>query len=166
MGISQSMVKCNPHRIFMGCLFVLFSLAACQQSPAAVGSPTPVVSSIQHYSVKQTLVLDNQGPGQPEKQNLWVALIRDVPPYQKLETRKVSPSTYELVVDEYGNEYAEFDFSDHPAGTEIRVEIEYQVAVNELKYELGACEGAVPQDFTQPELRVESTFSICQLVPS
>jgi transglutaminase-like putative cysteine protease len=98
----------------------------------------------------------NYGPGQPDKQNLWVALIRDIPPYQELDYRKISPADYKLVVDEYGNEYAEFDLSDHPAGTDIVVEIEYHVRVNELSYEIGTCEGSMIQGFTEPELRIES----------
>ena len=156
MGIPQSIKTHNLRRIFLDCLSVLLLLAACQQSPTGADWPPPVVSGTRFYSVKQTLVLHNQGPGQPEKQNLWVALIRDIPPYQKVNSRVISPSDYELVIDEYQNEYAEFDFSDHPAGTEITVEIEYQVTVNELTYELGTCEGTIPDEFTQPELRIEA----------
>jgi transglutaminase-like putative cysteine protease len=87
---------------------------------------------------------------------LWVALIRDFSPYQKVFSRNITPTSYQLVIDEYGNEYAEFDFSNHPAGTEIWVEIEYQLEVYELDYEFGSCEGFSPKEFTQPELNIES----------
>jgi hypothetical protein len=68
----------------------------------------------------------------------------------------VSPADYELIRDEYGNQYAEFDFSNHPAGTTKTIKIDYRLTVNELAYDLSACEGEVPDDFIQPELHIES----------
>ncbi len=95
------------------------------------------------YLVHQQLTLVNEGPGQPEKQNLWVALIRDFPPYQQVQSMEVSPKDYKIVVDEYGNHYAEFDFSGQPAGTTQTVKINYQVTVNELAYDLSSLPGGV-----------------------
>ena len=69
---------------------------------------------------------------------------------------QVSPKDYQVVVDEYGNHYAEFDFSGQPAGTTQTVKIDYRVAVNELAYDLSGCQGELPQDFIQPELHIES----------
>jgi transglutaminase-like putative cysteine protease len=108
------------------------------------------------YRVEERLVLRNDGPGQPTKQNVWVALIRDFPPYQKVTSVVVSPEDYTVVVDEYGNHYAEFDFSNQPAGTTETVTIETQLVVNELNYDLSDCEGAPLEEFTQPELHIES----------
>ena len=110
----------------------------------------------QKYTIHQRLSLANEGDNQPVKQNLWVALIRDLPPYQKVLSRTISPGNYTLSVDEYGNQYAEFDFSDHPAGTIIILNIEYEVVINELTYDLSSCEGELPVEFTQPELHIES----------
>lgn len=98
----------------------------------------------------------NTGDRLPAKQNLWVALIRDVPPYQEVLSSKISPNTYVLLTDEYGNQYAEFDLSDHPPGTTITIEINYQVSVNELGYDLSNCQGTLPDEYTQPELHIES----------
>jgi len=140
-------------------IFLLLFLSACQASfgiQSQGNTKSPTIQSQREYLIRQTLTLHNQGSGQPEKQNLWVALIRDIPPYQKLVTRNISPSQYELVTDEYGNEYAEFDFSEHPAGSELQVVIEYEVIAYELNYDLEICEGPSIQEFTQPELRVES----------
>ncbi len=92
----------------------------------------------------------------PEKQNLWVALIRSIAPYQEVHTRTISPGAYELLTDEYGNEYAEFDFSAHAPGTEIAVEIEYEITVNEIVYALGTCEGEQLSGYTQAELHIEA----------
>jgi len=108
------------------------------------------------YAVHQQLALVNDGTGQPEKQNLWVALIRDFPPYQQVNSMDVSPDKYQLVVDEYGNHYAEFDFSGQPAGTTQTITIDYQVKVNDLAYDLSSCQGDLPQIFIQPELHIES----------
>jgi transglutaminase-like putative cysteine protease len=108
--------------------------------------------------VHEQLTLVNDGPGQPEKQNLWVALIHDFPPYQKVLSMETAPKAYTPVVDEDGNPYAEFDFSGQPAGTTQTVQIDYRVSVNELAYDLSACQGSLVDNigYTQPELHIES----------
>lgn len=143
-------------------LFLLIFLLGCQPGadkvlPARV-TPHPPVSILgQHqYIVHQQVTLVNEGPGQPEKQNIWVALIRDFPPYQAVRSMEVSPKNYALVIDEYGNHYAEFDFSRQRPGTTQTVNIDYRVTVNEVAYDLSVCQGDPPDDFTQPELHIES----------
>ncbi len=69
---------------------------------------------------------------------------------------EVSPKDYKMVFDEYGNHYAEYDFSGQSAGTTKTVEIKYEVAVNELAYDLTDCQGEPPDEFNQPELHIES----------
>jgi transglutaminase-like putative cysteine protease len=108
------------------------------------------------YVVHQQLSLVNEGSGQPEKQNIWIALIRDLPPYQEVPSMEISPNDYELVIDEYGNHYAEFDFSRQPAGTTQTVKIDYRIVVNELTYDLSGCKGELLDVFLQPELHIES----------
>ena len=108
------------------------------------------------YLVQQQFTLVNEGAGQPEKQNLWVALIRDFPPYQQVQSMEVSPKAYKILIDEYGNHYAQFDFSGQPAGTTQTVTINYHVTVNELAYDLSVCQGVLPDVFNQPELHIES----------
>jgi transglutaminase-like putative cysteine protease len=144
-------------------LFILtISLLGCQPQadskiPATITSETRMtILGQREYVVHQQLTLVNEGPGQPEKQNIWVALIRDFPPYQNVLSMEVSPNNYTLVVDEYGNHYAEFDFSKQPAGTTQTVKIDYRVVVNELAYDLSTCQGELLHDFIQPELHIES----------
>lgn len=122
----------------------------------ASAAPAATILSQREYEIHQRLALVNEGPGQPEKQNIWVALIRDFPPYQEVLSMDVSPLDYTLITDEYGNQYAEFDLSDHPPGITKTVEINYRVTVNELTYDLSVCEGEVPDEFTGPELHIES----------
>lgn len=69
---------------------------------------------------------------------------------------QVVPKDYRNVIDEYGNQYAEFDFSGQPAGATRTVKIDYQVAVNELGYDLSICQGESPDEFNEPELHIES----------
>ncbi|MGB7875169.1 MAG: transglutaminase domain-containing protein [Anaerolineales bacterium] len=127
--------------------------------PSKTGNVAPPgieVVSTKQYNVHQKISLLNAGEHKPEKQNLWVALIRDISPYQQVISRRISPNNYTLLTDEFGNEYAEFDLSDHPSGTTISVEVVYEISVNEISYDLSLCEGELPDDFTQPELHIES----------
>ncbi len=136
----------------LGCQPQAGSLNSATTTPEAPGT----VLSQREYDVHQQITLVNEGPGQPEKQNIWVALIRDFAPYQHVLSMQISPKDYELVVDEYGNHYAEFDFSKQPAGTTQTVKIDYQVVVNELAYDLSTCQGELPDEYIQPELHIES----------
>jgi transglutaminase-like putative cysteine protease len=98
----------------------------------------------------------NKGPGQPSKQNLWMALIQDMPPYQDVRSMGITPDSYQSITDELGNRYAEFDLADMPPGTAIPIEIRYRVAVIELTYDLDPCEGELPNLSNQAELHIES----------
>ncbi len=126
--------------------------------PAAPTHGVTVVGQRQ-YIVRQRITLANQGAGQPQKQNIWVALIRDFAPYQDVQSMRVSPRDYALVTDEYGNQYAEFDFSGQPAGTTQTIDIEYRLTVHEIAYDVSSCEGQIPENlsaYTRPELHIES----------
>jgi transglutaminase-like putative cysteine protease len=136
----------------LGCQPRVDSLVPAKTIPG----PHVTVLGQREYDVQQQLTLVNEGPGQPEKQNIWVALIRDFSPYQEVRSMKVSPAGYTLVIDEYGNHYAEFDFSGQPAGTTKTVKIDYQVVVYELAYDLSVCKGELLDEFNQPELHIES----------
>ena len=146
---------------FLIALIILLG-GACQPrhdvSTSAFGDASAPVTVAGHreYEVHHSLELVNEGPGQPEKQNIWVALIQDFPPYQDVFSMDVSPEDYRLITDEYGNHYAEFDFSNHPAATTKKVQIDYRIAVNELVYDLSSCDGDILDDFVQPELHIES----------
>ncbi|HEX9091472.1 MAG TPA: transglutaminase-like domain-containing protein [Anaerolineales bacterium] len=141
---------------------MLVSSLGCQpradSSLPAATTPNALVSIPDHreYAVHQQVELINEGKGQPEKQNIWIALVRTFAPYQEVLSMEISPKGYSLVIDEYGNQYAEFDFSGQPAGTTKTVKIDYRVVVNELAYDLSTCQGELPDVFLQPELHVES----------
>jgi hypothetical protein len=157
----------NMKNFLLQLLFLMLAACTPSKSVSPVSRTPPYetkVVSLQQYTIHQHLSLSNAGDRSPDKQNLWVALIRDISPYQKVLSRQISPDTYALVTDEYGNQYAEFDFSEHPANTTISVDIDYEVAVNELTYDLSTCEGDLPIEFTQPELHIESANPQIQLL--
>jgi transglutaminase-like putative cysteine protease len=141
---------------------LLIFLVGCQSQAASsvhidsTPSPHVGVASKQDYAVHEQLTLVNDGPGQPTKQNIWVALIRDFPPYQEVGAMEISSPNYTPIVDEYGNRYAEFDFSGQPSGTTQTVTIDYRVTVNELIYDLTPCQGELPDIFNKPELHIEA----------
>jgi transglutaminase-like putative cysteine protease len=149
-----------PSRWFWWCLILLLP-AGCRpgaETPGPAGMPTAAAADPggRQYAVRLELTISNEGPGRPEKQNIWVALIRDLAPYQTVQSMDIAPAAYRPVVDEYGNAYAEFDFSGQPAATVRTIRIDYRVTVNELRYDLSDCSGDLPQEFTRPELHIES----------
>ncbi|MEJ2750739.1 MAG: transglutaminase domain-containing protein, partial [Anaerolineae bacterium] len=144
-------------RPFLPCLAYIILLAGLMGCATAVTPPAPPApTSTTRYQIQQTLTIVNHGPGQPEKQNLWLALIGTVRPYQEVNAVTITPDNYQLVTDEYGNQYAEFDLVGMPPGTEITVTAQYEVAVNEIEYNLTACQGNLPDFYTQSELHIES----------
>lgn len=140
-------------------LFLVFTLSACQvdQETAGQGSVSPpAVANTVTYDISQTITLLNEGPLQPEKHNIWVALISDHAPYQRILSREIQPSNHTIVSDESGNQYAEFDFKDLEPGGSAQINISYEVTVNELTYDLANCTDDLPDEFNQPELHIES----------
>lgn len=157
--LNRGNIKSFSGRLFLLTLLV-FSMGCQPRVDLSIPASTTPSSHVtilgqREYLVHQQLTLVNEGSGQPEKQNLWVALIRDFSPYQQVKSMEVSPKNYTLVVDELGNHYAEFDFSKQPGGTTQMIKIDYRVDVNELAYDLSACQGELPDEFNQPELHIE-----------
>ncbi|HSG45644.1 MAG TPA: transglutaminase domain-containing protein [Anaerolineales bacterium] len=136
----------------------IFLLTACASTAKTQDGASSLITmgETQTYRIKQTISIVNAGNRKPEKQNLWVALIRDFHPYQNVISRDISPAGYILITDEYGNQYAEFDLSDHAPNALVEVEIIYEVSVNEIIYDLSFCSGNLPDEFIQPELHIES----------
>lgn len=139
-------------------------LCGCQTQPSSTlpppsggeQAPPPAILQSVEYEVRETLTLVNEGAGRPSKQNVWMALIRDIPPYQTVRSMEITPEDYQLITDEYGNRYAEFDLTDMPPGATVEIELEYGVVVHEPVYDLAGCIGEMPAEFTQAELHVES----------
>jgi len=137
----------------------LISMTACQVVQGGLEKTDVSTSTISHtvsYKITQEITLVNEGPMQPDKHNIWVALIKDQAPYQDVISRKIQPANYVIVYDEYDNQYAEFDFKDLLPGGSAQINISYEVDVHELIYDLVDCEGDRPNEYNQPELHIES----------
>jgi transglutaminase-like putative cysteine protease len=119
-------------------------------------TPTYVTLATIEYEVRESLTVVNNGPGEPSKHNLWLALLRDILPYQTVHSMEITPDEYRLITDEYGNRYAEFDLAGIPPGSSIPIQIQYRITVNELAYNLSRCDGTLPDVFDEAELHIES----------
>lgn len=126
------------------------------REPYKTSSSSVLIVNSVRYKVTERLTVVNTGSAIPSKQNLWVALIRSIWPYQEVHAMQITPENYSLITDEYGNQYAEFGFDDLEPETSITIEISYEISVNRLDYELGDCLGEVPQIFLAPDLYIES----------
>ena len=97
-GSDKGIIINASRRLF--CIILLVFLLGCQPRVDSLtpASPTPglrtTITSQAEYLVHQELTLANEGPGKPEKQNIWVALIHDFPPYQGVLSMEVSPKDY------------------------------------------------------------------------
>ncbi len=131
-------------------------LAVLNANTAGDISPAITVQESIRYRLKQSFTVTNYGPGQPSKHSLWLALVRSIPPYQQVEAVSITPADYELVSDEYGNQYAEFNFDKMPFEEGVRIEVEYEITLNRVDVDLSTCEGELLQEYTQPELHIES----------
>ncbi len=176
-------LKMNPRYFRLMCLCLSFVLISCrprgdtlpaQQELMVIGGenngaehpemeqgvelPASVldISVATVYRVSERMRVVNDGTGRTEKHNLWLALIQDVPLYQEVLSFQIAPGDYQMITDEYGNRYAEFDLSGLPPGEEVLIQADYEVKVNALDYDLGDCTGELPDFFTQPELYIES----------
>ncbi|MCW5876683.1 MAG: transglutaminase family protein [Anaerolineales bacterium] len=176
--------------VFWFTLLAMLALAACAPAAAPVPESAPTSAAVQpqsdaallaelnaaagateasgalqigesvHYRVSQQMSVVNDGPGADSKQNLWVALIQTRSPYQQVHAVAITPGDYQLARDEYGNLYAEFDFSAIQPGERSEVRLEYEVEVRRVAVDLGDCLGGPPgqvaSQHTQAELYIEA----------
>ena len=122
----------------------------------------PTILSQAEYQVVETVILTNAGPGIAENVTLWVALVTSRPPYQEVLDSQALPSVFEVVTDEYGNQYARFEFRDVSPGGSVEATLTYQVSVSELAHEVSHCHGRMPSLYLLPETYVESDHPLVQ----
>ena len=129
---------------------------------ATPSSEPPTIPSQAEYQVVERVRLTNAGPGVAESVTLWVALVTSRHPYQEVLDSQVLPSGFEAVADEYGNQYARFEFQDLSPGASVEATLTYQVRVNEVIHELSYCHGEMPSLYLLPETYVESDHPYVQ----
>lgn len=127
------------------------SLEHLPESP--VSSPSPWVD----YDVLQTFWIRNDGPTKASKITLTAALIQSIKAYQDVLSWEVdAPAVYDMISDEYGNQYAQFDFRDIEPGQRVDLTFRYRVRAYARTFDLGDCEGESVANFLDPEPYIES----------
>ncbi len=149
-------------RLLFLLIICLFLLAACRAAPTPVplADPAPATLSptapVARYEAVQEIRFVNTGRARPEQQLVWVALLPEDEPGQRILSRSILPAAYDLVIDEYGNHYAEFDLSEMPPGSTRRIELRYELEITRRDIDLGDCLGPLPTIYLQSELHIES----------
>jgi transglutaminase-like putative cysteine protease len=135
-------------------LGTILTVTACELRGGSL-SPAPTPVDVE-YGVEQSVTLVNERPGVITDIVLRVALLRDIEPYQEVLSTEITPHGFESITDEYGNEYADFEFADVAPGGKVAVKMRYRVQVNKLDFDLGNCEGPLLDRFVDPERYIES----------
>lgn len=76
----------------------------------------PMIQETVEYDMVQTVILRNSGP-EEVRIEFKLAMIQDLSPYQRVISMSVSQN-YQTIYDEYGNKYADFEFSNIDVGEE------------------------------------------------
>jgi hypothetical protein len=108
------------------------------------------------YELEQRVRLMNTGENPAKPVKLWVALIQDLPPYQLVQSLETDPLKYEIITDEYDNQYALFTIQQLDAGEEALVTLRYQVELSQVQANMDDCQGSLPDTDIFPEKYVES----------
>ncbi len=108
------------------------------------------------YELEQRVRLMNSGENPAKPVKLWVALIQDLPPYQLVHSLQTDPLKYEIITDEYDNQYALFTIQQLNAGEETLVTLRYKVELAQIQANLDDCQGSLPDTDIYPEKYVES----------
>ena len=131
-------------------------------TPTATPFPIlePVITGSATYDVRNTLTITNNGPGSISKLEVTIATMRDYAPYQSVISFVATPEeNLPRIVDNYGNEFAYYEFSDIAPGGSASIELNYRVVVNELHFDATACQGDVIWDFLGYENYINTASS-------
>ncbi|HEY69633.1 MAG TPA: transglutaminase domain-containing protein [Anaerolineae bacterium] len=118
---------------------------------------TPTITNSQDYDVRNSLTITNLGPGRASKLEIKIAVILDHPPTQDVLSFEATPGEMlPRIVDDFGNEFAVFEFYDIDPWESVTVAFHYQIRVYELHYAWSACQGEVIDAYLQPVTYIES----------
>ena len=121
------------------------------------GEPVQEAQETNTYKVKQQYVVTNTGQNNASRIEAYVALIQDREPYQRVLNMEIHPDDYELIEDEFGNQYARFDFVYSLRPNErFVIDTNYLVEASEVKNYLGDCTGETINEYLLAERWIES----------
>lgn len=118
---------------------------------------------INKYDLVESLEFGNYGLGDAKNIQIWVALVPTIDNYQHVLSREISPTDYELIKDEEGNEFALFtvdymrtmDGNYQPEEME-NIKITYEIELALYMDDLSQCVGEKPNAYLDPEVYIES----------
>ncbi len=110
----------------------------------------------QIYTVRETVLFQNEGPGDGNDIELYLALPRTITPLQARLSMSIDPPDYTIIVDEYLNEYAYLTIPTIKAGEMMTVTAAFRMAVNGIRVHTGDCIGELPQHDTGSEQYLEA----------
>jgi transglutaminase-like putative cysteine protease len=158
MRINENIYATSKSRILLTMIstaILVFSVMGCNAT-TTTDTPPPIEQASVTYDLVHTIDLENFGAGEASRIQIWVALVRSIAPYQELISMMITPVDCATISDIYDNEYAVIEFTEVPAGETRQVEIQYKLKVYELDFDLGQCEGDVPDEYINSEKYMES----------
>lgn len=141
--------------------FILAGIVlSCRYSIPPLISPqvTPTVHQLSStlYQVDLKITFTNTGMGNASRILLHVAVPHTLQPYQEVLSMEVSPAKYADNQDGDGNHYLDILMTDLPAGQSREVTIKTRVRVNQVRFDLGSCQGSLPGQEIWAEKFIES----------
>ncbi len=131
------------------------------EAPTAVPVPTLVplpgisINDTRVYNVSETILVQNEGPGDARDIEFYIALPVTISPFQTRLTLDIDPPDYTLISDKYMNQFAYIKAPALKAGDEMEITVSTRVAVNGVSVDTGDCLGELPQHDTGAEEYLE-----------
>jgi transglutaminase-like putative cysteine protease len=122
------------------------------------------IQNSQEYIIRQTIRINNYGPGEVGSVDLWISLASSREPFQSITSVSIQPAEYTLQTDDLGNEYIHVTHDGVDVGDPLVVTIEYQVVINAVKFNLDECTGKLPGYYLNPEPFIESNEQSIRLL--
>lgn len=116
----------------------------------------PEQQQSQTYRISENLILKNTGTTDSYLQTIYIAKFHDYQPYQDVLEETISPIGYEIVTDQYNNEFLKYTFHNLAPNETRNLNFEYKMQINSVKFDLSSCQGQSINDYLSPEQYIES----------
>lgn len=146
------MREIRPKSRTLSTLWLLAVLCGSIALFAAAGSRT--------FHVRETITFVNEGSGECTKLKIVIGLFQDWKPYIEVLSETITPSSYVVITDAFGNRFAQFTIRNIRWGQRIPVTLDWQIVVEDLSFDLDACDDsefpAPVERYLQPEEFIEA----------
>lgn len=136
-------MKGNRLRIYRWTIAVVAIVLCCAIAVSTLaGSRT--------FNVRETVTFVNDGPGVCTELKVVVGLFQDWSPYIDVLSETISPASHTIFTDDLGNRFAEIIVKNLAKGQRVPVTLTWRIEVEELSFDLNACDNsAIPSDLAQ-----------------